>query len=82
MDRIARAEVRIEKRVPADGRRDGHECVAIAIYAKTDLPSYQADGGEYLATEFLMFMPEDVDNLIAELREKQKELWGGENDDD
>ena len=72
MDRIARAEVRIEKRVPADGRRDAHECVAIAIYAKTDLPSYQADGGEYLATEFLMFMPEDVDNL--------KELWGGDND--
>ena len=82
MDRVARAEVRIEKRVADGSRRDARECVAISIYAKTDLPSYQADGGEYLATEFLMFMPEDVDNLIAELRKKQKDLWGGENDDD
>jgi len=77
MNRIARAEVRIDKRVPADGRTDAHECIAIAIYAKTDLPSYEAQGGEYLAAEFEIFMPEDVDNLIAELREKQKELWGG-----
>ena len=53
-----------------------NKVVRLRAYVKTDLPSYADQGGEIPLMEFTIESSKSVDDLMRDLHEKQKEVWG------